>query len=143
MPLFKQFSAKKQQRVKQLSTLLIVLNLNGCISTQHNTIQPESSATETKVEPFSDNSLYALLEAEFSGHRGHFIKASDIYRQQALALDDAELLARATKLALFNEENPAAEELAYRWLQKQPTNQTAKQLYASSLLQQGKYIAII
>ena len=138
MPLFKQFSAKKQQRAKQVSTLLIVLSLNGCISTQKNTIQPESSAAETKVEPFSDNSLYALLEAEFSGHRGHFIKASDIYRQQALALDDAELLARAAKLALFNEENPAAEELAYRWLQKQPTNQTAKQLYASSLLQQGK-----
>jgi tetratricopeptide (TPR) repeat protein len=137
MPLFKQSSAT-QQKTKQLSALLLVLSLIGCASTQDNIIQPESPHTETKIEPFSDDSLYALLEAEFSGHRGHFTQASDIYRQQALALDDTELLSRATKLALFNEENAAAEELAYRWLQKQPTDQTAKQLYASSLLQQGK-----
>ena len=127
MPLFKQFSA-----------FIIALTLIGCASTQDSSVEPESSHTETKIEPFSDDSLYALLEAEFSGHRGHFTQASQIYRQQALALDDTELLSRAAKLALFNEENTAAEELAYRWLQKQPTDQTAKQLYASSLLQQGK-----
>jgi tetratricopeptide (TPR) repeat protein len=126
MPLFKQASA-----------LLIVLSLIGCAS-KENITQSETPIPAIHVEPFSDDSLYALLEAEFSGHRGHFTQASAIYRQQALTLDDTELLSRATKLALFNEENAAAEELAYRWLQKQPTDQTAKQLYASSLSQQGK-----
>jgi tetratricopeptide (TPR) repeat protein len=122
---------------KLASALLIVLSLIGCASKETIT-QDEPPTLPIEVEPFSDDSLYALLEAEFSGHRGHFTKASAIYRQQALALDDTELLSRATKLALFNEENAAAEELAYRWLQKQPTDQTAKQLYASSLSQQGK-----
>jgi Flp pilus assembly protein TadD len=124
--------------LKQLSAFIIVFNLIGCVSTPDSTIESELSNTETKIEAFSDDSLYALLAAEFSGHRGYFTQASEIYRQQALALDDTELLSRAAKLALFNEENTAAEELAHRWLQKQPTDQTAKQLYASSLLQQGK-----
>jgi tetratricopeptide (TPR) repeat protein len=124
--------------IKQLSAFVIALSLVGCASIQDSTIQPVTPHKEAKIKPFDDDSLFALLKAEFSGHRGDFTQASGIYRQQALVSDDIALLSRATKLALFNEENIAAEELAYRWLQKQPTNQTAKQLYASSLLQQGK-----
>ena len=86
-----------------------------------------SSACAALAAPPVDP-LEALLRGEFALQEGRTAEAAGQYAEAALASNDPELLERATRLALMDDDLATAGRLLQRWLQLDPQAASAQQV---------------
>ncbi len=101
---------------------------------------PDTSEEQTAIpeRPFPDDSIYALLLAEFALRRGAYDVALDQYLAQAPVLRDAGVSAHATHLAQFMAKEQAALEAVQLWVELEPDNIEANNTLAILLIRQGR-----
>jgi len=85
-----------------------------------------------------DDPVYKLLVAEFAGKRDQLPLAVKQYVDLAHSTRDPDIAERATRIALFAEDNTAALACAKLWVSLAPTSLDARQLLAASLIRQGE-----
>jgi tetratricopeptide (TPR) repeat protein len=110
-------------------------------STEKETIKAASDSSETAVivkpepvyRPFPEETLYALLVAEFAAKRQHYDIALGHYLDQAHKTRDAGVAARATHLANFVKAHRAAMDASLLWASLEPDNIEANYLAAVNL----------
>lgn len=123
----------------------------GCATSPYKSIptptqQPESvqlndspaAAAQNPAGQLSSLLLYQLLAGEIAGQKGDFVQAVEFYLQAALASDDPQVARRATRVALFAKDQPAALAASQRWLALEPENTQARQTLAVLLSGEGK-----
>jgi tetratricopeptide (TPR) repeat protein len=90
-------------------------------------------ATERPIRPFPPESFYDLLVAEIAVRRGDYSLALANYLRQALATRDAEVAARATRLAQYLRADGEALQAAQLWVELEPEDVEARFALASLL----------
>lgn len=96
-------------------------------------------ATEKPPErAFPEDSLEALLIAEFALRRRTYDKALEIYLEQADSLRDPGVSAQATHLAQFLRAEDAALEAARLWVELEPQHPEANSTLAAQLVHHGQ-----
>lgn len=88
---------------------------------------------EVKQRPFPADSFYDLLVAEFALHNGEYELALNNYLQQAHAVGDAGVSARAARLAQFVRADRAALDAAELWAAQDPDDIEAQFTLATQL----------
>lgn len=135
------------QRLLVIATLYALLS--ACASPAPVTEQaaaPEPAATapsaeETAKPPeraFPDDSLHALLVAEFALRRRSYDVALENYLAQAPLLRDPGVSAHTTHLAQFMQQEQDALESVQLWVELEPDNAEANNTLASLLVRQGR-----
>ena len=74
--------------------------------------------------------LYQFLAAEVAGQRGYLELAVDNYMELAYSTRDPEVVARATRIAVYARDDEAAAEAARLWLELDPDSIDAHQVLA-------------
>jgi tetratricopeptide (TPR) repeat protein len=98
-------------------------------------------ASEVLVVPqraFPEDSLYPLLVAEFALRRNDYTLALEQYRVLAAELRDAGVIAHATRLAQFLQEDDVAIETSQLWVELDPEQLEARLTLANLLARQGR-----
>jgi tetratricopeptide (TPR) repeat protein len=95
--------------------------------------QPPAVAAPAPLRPFPADSFYDLLVAEVAVRRGDYDIALGNYLQQAQITRDAEVAARATRLAQFLRAEQPALEAALLWAELAPEDVEAQFTVASLL----------
>lgn len=98
----------------------------------------EAAAAKAPERAFPDDSLEALLIAEFALRRRAYNEALEIYLEQAGQLRDPGVSAHATHLAQFLRDEEAALEAARVWVELEPEHPEANSTLAAQLVRQGK-----
>ena len=93
----------------------------------------EPATVEPVYRPIPEETLYALLVAEFAARRKHYDVALGHYVDQAHKTKDAGVAARATHLAQYLKANRAAMDAAMLWVSLEPNNVEANYLAAVTL----------
>jgi len=96
-----------------------------------------SEAPLVVVKPLSNHSLYELLVGEFALSRNQFETAQTNYLKQARETLDLEVIKLAAKIAAYNQDYKALEELALLWIELEPTNSTPRVLALEALAAKG------
>lgn len=124
--------------------------LGGCAGTLQGSkgVQPAITGTEVRRESaetpvgtrleLSEEVLYQLLVAEFAGQRGQLDLAVRTYLEVARKVPDANVAARATRVALFAKRNDEALEAARLWARRAPDDTEAGQVLAALLIRNGQ-----
>ena len=86
---------------------------------------PRPRPEDYPVAPFEGDSLYQLLAAEIAGYRSHYDVALEKYMLAAEATRDPGVAARATRMALYLKDDPAALRMVDIWAAVEPDNLTA------------------
>jgi tetratricopeptide (TPR) repeat protein len=112
--------------------------------------QPPIEPAPTEAEPpepeevperaFPDDSLHALLVAEFALRRRDYQLALDTYVEQAPLLRDKAVSAHTTHLAQFMQREAEALEAVTLWVELEPDNVEANNTLATLLVRQGKTV---
>lgn len=89
-----------------------------------------------KVELTKDI-LYKILLAEFAGQRGFLDISVENYLDLAHRTRDPKIVERATRIAVYARNSPAAAEAAVLWLELDPRNADAHQVLAVMALRRG------
>lgn len=137
------FRFKSSTRCLLLAALLVVACLSGCA---HQKAESQPSAPQTpeappvEERPFSPDSLYQLLVAEFAGIRDQVAPALDIYIQQAHETRDPAVIGRAVQIANFLRDSDAILEMAQLWVEVEPDNEEVRRLLAFHLARTGKVV---
>ncbi len=92
-----------------------------------------SNEPEPVYRPFPEETLYALLVAEFAARREQYQLALGNYLDQAHQTQDIAVAARATRMAHFLKANRAAVDSAMLWASLEPENAEANYLAAMML----------
>lgn len=95
-------------------------------------------APEPVYRPFPEDTLYALLVAEFAARRGALDVALQNYLQQAESTRDAGVAARATRIARYMGAERATLEAALLWAELEPRNPEARFTAATELARAGR-----
>ncbi len=109
---------------------------------------PTTAAARQPVAPppafeFEDDPYYRLLIAEFAGQRGHMKVAVEHYLALAESLGDAVLAKRATRIAVFARDDPAALNAAQVWVDLEPEDMEARQIIAAMYIRHGDAAAAL
>ncbi|MGK2913506.1 MAG: tetratricopeptide repeat protein [Porticoccaceae bacterium] len=102
---------------------------NGTAASGQNA-SPTESPRNYPVRPFSTQTFYDLLAAEFAGARGRVDLALDSYLIHARATRDPGVVARACKIAAYLDNRPALIEMCPLWVKLEPADIEARQLAA-------------
>lgn len=125
-----------------LSSMTLYWVLSGCSLQSARTVaapepQPEI-LIQTQAKPFPTETLYSLLTAEIAGSRAQYDLALSNYVQQARETRDPQIAERATMIARYLGNNPAALEMAQIWVQSAPHNKDALTNTTMALMQAGQ-----
>lgn len=101
---------------------------------------PSTPATPEELE---GSALYRVLAAEFAGQRDELPVAVAQYAKLAATTTDPALAERATRIALYAQDTPAALSAAERWLVLAPDNLEARQIAAAMHVRQGNAAAAV
>ena len=128
---------------RTLSFLAAALLLSACALPSSQPPPPSMPAEDTAQtrppsRPLPDDSVYALLVAEFALRNQDLNTALSQYRQQADATGDAELIATTARLADYMDRYAIAETYAMRWLQTDRDASEAHFILANTLARQGQ-----
>lgn len=88
---------------------------------------------KVKERPFPADAFYDLLVAEFALHRGEYELALNNYMQQAHAVGDIGVTARASRLAQFLRADRAALDASQLWVSQDPDDTEAQFTLATHL----------
>lgn len=97
-----------------------------------------TAAPEPRYRPFPEDTLYALLVAEFAAHRGKFDLALQNYMQEAVKTRDPGVTARATRMARYLGVERATLDSALLWVELEPDNAEARITAATELARAGR-----
>lgn len=95
--------------------------------------QPGSALSKPGKE-LDARMLYKVLLAEIAGRRGEVLLASNLYADLARSTLDAQILRRATEIALYARQGRQALEMAQLWVQHAPNSPQAHLMLAGILL---------
>ena len=95
------------------------------------------AASAITLKPLSSNSLHELLVGEFALSRNQFEIAQTQYLKQARETLDLEVIKLAAKIASYNRDYEALEELALLWIELEPANSIPRGLALEALAAQG------
>lgn len=142
-----------KEKILHKSTLLSVMVLAGCSnlpiapdSAATTAASPaEQSATETPAQnqpqrphiELTKDILYKLLVAEVAGQRGQLDVAVREYLDLARSTRDPEIVSRATRIAVYAQDDAAAEEAAKIWVELEPDNTDPHQVLAVMAIRRG------
>lgn len=126
-----------------LSTLAGLVALQGCAS---HPPQPDAASTAAKpaeeeaapTRPFTRDTLYELLLAEFAGKRNRADVALGKYLNQAHETRDPQVVERAAYIARYLGAHQATLDAAILWIDIEPDNPAPRSLAATELLRTGK-----
>ncbi|MBM4227649.1 MAG: tetratricopeptide repeat protein [Gammaproteobacteria bacterium] len=90
------------------------------------------------TEALEADPVFKILSAEFAGQREQLAYAVTQYAALAASSRDPAVAERATRIALFGEDNAAALTAAKRWVLLAPTNLDARQLAATLHVRAGE-----
>jgi tetratricopeptide (TPR) repeat protein len=110
-----------------LTVLLPLAALAGCATVQ----QPPAEVPPTTQVPLADPEtevMYAVLVGEIAGQLGDLPRSVDYYLRAAEVSDDPRVAERATRIALYADQNEPALAAARRWVELAPDNIDAQQL---------------
>ena len=93
---------------------------------------------ELKERPFPDDSLHALLLAEFALRRREYNVALETYMTQASKLEDAGVAAHTTRLAQYLDRREESLASALLWARLEPGSKGAHSAAARQLVLQGR-----
>jgi tetratricopeptide (TPR) repeat protein len=140
-----------------------LLYLAGCA---HQVPPPGAAATETAPPPteqgapwredllvypsqptapgvLENDPLYRVLTAEFAGQRNQMPVAVANYAELARTTTDPKIAERATRIAIYAQDDTAALAAAERWVALAPTNLEARQVAAAMQVRHGNAEAAI
>lgn len=100
--------------------------------------EDESLQPEVAQRPFPDDSLYALLVAEFALRRRDYDVALDNYMSQSELLQDRSVSAHTTRLAQFMNRDEDALKASQLWVELDPDNLEARLTLANLLARYGR-----
>ena len=101
-------------------------------------IQPDgASESVLPARTPSADALYNLLVGELASHRGDLGLALEKYLEVARETRDAQVAARAARLATFAHDDERALEAARLWAEGEPASVEARQVLASLLVRNG------
>ncbi|WP_238582420.1 tetratricopeptide repeat protein [Cellvibrio sp. OA-2007] len=125
-----------------LSSMTLYWVLSGCSLQSARTVaapepQPEI-LIQTPSKPFPTETLYSLLAAEIAGSRAQYDVALSNYVQQARETRDPQIAERATMIARYLGDNPAALEMARIWVQAAPYDKDALANTSMAYMQTGQ-----
>jgi tetratricopeptide (TPR) repeat protein len=140
--LFRYRSRMIKHRPIILSSMTLYWVLSGCSLQSARTVaapepQPEI-LIQTPAKPFPTETLYSLLTAEIAGSRAQYDLALSNYVQQARETRDPQIAERATMIARYLGNNPAALEMAQIWVKSAPHNKDALTNTTMALMQAGQ-----
>ncbi len=101
--------------------------------------KPEPAAKGPE-RPFPNDSLYALLVAEFALRRQAYDVTLQQYMEQAAVLRDPNVSAHTTHLAQFLQREDEALQSAQLWVEVDPENAEANNTLAGLLAQKGRTV---
>jgi len=131
------------------STLLLAviasLSLAGCASVSAPGSAPERADSTDEVRilerrdppPEDEDLMFQLLKAEFAGARGLVTVALDAYMRAMMLTDEPEVATRATRVAMFANQDIRGLEAAGRWVELAPDDHNARQTLAIAYLRVG------
>jgi tetratricopeptide (TPR) repeat protein len=102
--------------------------------------EPEAPIAEVPERPFPNDSLYALLVAEFALRRRAYDVTLDQYMEQAPLLRDAGVSAHTTHLTQFLQREQEALQSAQLWVELDPNNAEANNTLAELLARRGRTV---
>lgn len=120
-----------------LAVLLVACN--GLFGTARNGTDFVSGDLRTTRTPLPQASeyVYLVLSAEIAGQHGDYARALEHYLAAAKLTSDPHVAERATQIALYAKNLPAAAEAASLWSQRDPSNTAPKRISAILNLKQG------
>ncbi len=132
-------------RAKRASALVVLAGLMAACSVVPQPVpplaatpEPEPVHAEPVYRPFPEDTLYALLVAEFAARRGLLDVALGNYLQQAARTHDAGVAARATRMARYFGADRATLEAALLWASAEPQEPEAQFTAATELARAGR-----
>ncbi|MCW8964709.1 MAG: tetratricopeptide repeat protein [Gammaproteobacteria bacterium] len=117
-------------RCQPLLLLLAVIMVTGCSNT--------ATKQQQQVHKEPENPLfYNTMVAEIAGHRGDLQQSVKYYQEVIESTDDLDIIRRATRIMLFAKQYQAVNQAVKRWLELAPDDIEARQMAATTSLQQG------
>ena len=129
------------------SSIVALLFAQGCASLKQPAPAPASAPPVAKVakpkpiphtRPFTRDTLYDLLVAEFAGKRNRPDVALGKYLKQAHETRDPQVVERAAYIARYLGAHQATLDAAMLWIEIEPNNPTPRSLAATELLRFGR-----
>jgi tetratricopeptide (TPR) repeat protein len=96
-----------------------------------------SKSREQVNQPPADPLFYNTMVAEMAGHTGDLKQSVKYYQEVIKSTNDLEIIKRAARIMLYAKEYPAVNQAVNRWLQLAPDDIEARQVAATTSLQQG------
>jgi len=134
--------------MSRLFTLAITCALLTACATQapvpeQDALTPAEPVEKAPERAFPNDSLYALLVAEFALRRQAYDVTLEQYMEQAAVLRDPGVSAHTTHLAQFLQREEESLQSAQLWVELDPNNAEANNTLASLLAHQGRTIAAL
>ncbi len=101
--------------------------------------QPLPEPVEIQYGNFDEDVLTRVIIAEMAGQRGYNQKALEDYLALARETNDINIIRRASRIASFMRDIPAAIETSNLWLAKEPESQEALRTLAFQMATLGRY----
>jgi len=101
--------------------------------------QPLPEPEEIEYGNFSEDILTRVIIAEMAGQRGLNQKALADYLELARETNDINIIKRASRIASFLRDVPAALEMSNMWLAKEPESQEALRTLTFQMVTLGRY----
>jgi tetratricopeptide (TPR) repeat protein len=129
--------------MSRLFALAIIIALLAACATQtpvpeQDVVTKPEPAAKGPERPFPNDSLYALLVAEFALRRQVYDVTLDQYMEQSATLRDPGLSAHTTHLTQFLQREEEALQSAQLWVELDPDNAEANNTLAGLLAQKGR-----
>ena len=139
---------KAMKRFQRFITSIVCLIVSACSGIQSaSDPKPQSDAIPADtggyqaptaiIKPLSTDSLYELLVGDFALARNQLDIAQINYQKQAQQTSDIEVIKLATKIASYNRDFEASEQLALLWIQQQPNHRAARIFAIEALAAKG------
>jgi len=101
--------------------------------------EPLPEPVEIQYGNFDEDVLTRVIIAEMAGQRGYNQKALEDYLALARETNDINMIRRASRIASFMRDVPAAIETSNLWLAKEPESQEALRTLAFQMATLGRY----
>ena len=129
----------------------LLLVLQGCQTLKQQgevaSLEPTDGSSAPVVLPFpepdrvkrelDEDLIYSYLVGEIGAHRGELRLSQTHYQHAAILARDAYAAERATRIALHLKDYQAGLAAARRWVELDPNNIAARQLYSITVLVAG------
>lgn len=116
-----------------------VQQASGPVPTVEVIPQPLPPPEEIQYGNFSEDVLARVIIAEMAGQRGYNQKALADYVGLARETNDINIIRRASRIASFLRDVPAAIEMGNMWLEKEPDSDEALRTLAFQMVTLGRY----